>query len=280
MMHVPNHRSSSGWRTLWASIAHAWIIAVSAIGMPGHSAAQSLHFISIAASDDATIGEGTAANASAMADYAATVANLAGLTLNAVDIRGAQFTCDAIRGAVAKIAPGPDDVILLHYSGHGFVPGDEPKVAAPRTDAGFPWLYCDAPGARPNLFEVFEELFAKGARMTIVGADACNVVLPGVGLIDKGAAQREAIRSMYRDFRGGITYSSSKRGQYSWYYPSGGIYTGQLLRALRAPPNVRNPRDLWDASLKQASRKIRVNSADGPVEQTPIFALRQLEYVR
>lgn len=275
-----DHPSRLGRVSLWAAIVRAWALLVVVASASSPAAAQTLHFISIAASDDATIGEGTAANASAMADYAATVANLAGLTQNALDIRGAQFTCETIRRGVAQVAPGPDDVILLHYSGHGFVPGDEPRVAAPQPDAGFPWLFCDGPGTRPNLFELFEELFAKGARLTIVGADACNVVLPGVGLIDKGAAQREAIRAMYRDFRGGIAYSSSKRGQYSWYYPSGGIFTGQLLRTLRAPPSVRNPRDLWDASLKQASRKIRVNSADGPVEQTPIFALRRLEYFR
>src|SRR5437870_3396915 len=92
--------------------------------------AQTLHLISIADSNDATIGPGTAANSKAIQSYASIVSVVSKLKLNPLEISGGQYSCHAISKAVQTLQVKPDDVIIFYYSGHGFAPANEASKSA------------------------------------------------------------------------------------------------------------------------------------------------------
>ena len=230
---------------------------------------QTLHVISVADSNDAAIGLGVAANAKALANYVSIVSVITKLSLESTEITGDKFTCTEIMKAVQGIQAKPNDVIIFYYSGHGFAPDHDPNSLSMPAQSIFPWFFCNPPTGRPNLEAIGRELASKGARLTITAADTCNVIIPvpeeplkARGLIE------EHIRAMFLNYRGNILLTSSKRGQFSWYYPTGGVFTSKLLRLLRNPPDA-EPQDLWKAIFAKIQEKIMLSFPGGSVVQEP-----------
>jgi len=245
------------------------ILACFCIGTMGAAHGQILHLISVADSNDPTIGPGTAANSKALTDYASLVALISKLTLNSKDIRGDDFRCTEIAKTIDDLQAKPDDVIIFYYSGHGFAPEHEPNNPAMPAQSKFPWFFCNPAASRPNLEAISRELGKKGARLTITVADTCNVIIPvpEEPLKAKGVIE-QSIRTLFSNYKGNILITSSKRGQYSWYYPTGGLFTGKFLGLLRNPPDV-EPRRLWQAIFARLQERIMVSAPSGPVIQEP-----------
>ena len=235
-----------------------------------------LHFISIADSKDATIGEGAAANAKQLAAYAKQVATITTLKLNLVEITGSSFSCQAIEKAVSQLAPGSDDVVVFYYSGHGFAPTDAAAMSR------FPWLYCGPVAPFPSLENIASRLKVKNARLTIVMADSCNVVMPisaaapAAPFEVSSAAQR--IRTMFMKYKGSLIVSSSARDEYSWYRKTGGLFTTKLVPLLSDPPSEIANSKLWSEILKKTNPTVGSPSDPSYVLEHPQFDDSQLIY--
>jgi hypothetical protein len=87
-------------------------------------------------------------------------------------ITGKDFTKKAVDDAIDKLKPGPGDVVLFYYSGHGFrYTGDVSE---------FPRMALVANGdqspdnANLSLEDVYNRIRKKGPRETIVLAECCN----------------------------------------------------------------------------------------------------------
>jgi hypothetical protein len=237
------------------------------------SYAQTLHVISVANTNDARVGAGFSANAKSIRDYAALVSSVSGLTLDMKEVIGTDYTCDGIRNSVNAVKADKTDVILFYHSGHGLSPAED---MASTTASKYPSFDCEPNGADesniaqlPNLEDIAKALRGKGAHLTVVAADSCNVILPRASqfFAAKGFTQAR-IKMMFRSFKGSILMSSSVRGQYSWYTSDGGLFTNRLIDTLRAP-EASKPQDLWVDAINEIQADIRVNAGGVRTLQKP-----------
>ncbi|HRI22566.1 MAG TPA: caspase family protein, partial [Panacibacter sp.] len=77
-----------------------------------------------------------------------------------------------VDGAIQAIQPNPNDIVIFYYSGHGFTRNDKytyPYMAL--TSKSFDGI--DNSNSL-NIQEVYNQLNAKGARLTLVLSDCCN----------------------------------------------------------------------------------------------------------
>lgn len=236
---------------------------------PVAASAQTIRLVTVSDSRDATIGHGAAENAKLVHAYFSQVAGVLGVPLTRIDVTEREFTCSNIRSALRSLPAASEDVVVFHYSGHGY-----------RSDANltkFPELYCGPEayqGESIKLVDVTEELQRKGARMTLVVADACNVVVPGVpgeplgGVMSVPGGRADQFRKLFLKHRGVVTLSGAVKDQYSWYLPSGGHFTTQLLRALNeasAPGRTVE----WSEVLDVATRQISIPVSGVSIPQKP-----------
>jgi caspase domain-containing protein len=238
------------------------------------SYSQTLHVISVANTNDPRLGAGFSANAKSIRDYAALVSSVSGLALDMKEIIGADYTCEGIKESVNFLSvQSADDVILFYHSGHGLSPAENQTSTSA---SKYPSFDCEKNGADeeniaqlPNLENISESLRSKGAGLTLVAADSCNVVLPRAAqfFAAKGFTPSR-IKAMFRDFKGSILMSSSVRGQYSWYTSDGGLFTNRLIDILRAP-DAQKPQDLWADTIKAIQADIYVNAGGVKTLQKP-----------
>lgn len=220
--------------------------------------AQTVHLVLIADSDDANIGTGAAANSKLVSEFINRAAAGAGVAINRVELSGKLFSCQRIKDAVSQLAPGSDDTVIFYYSGHGFRTGGN--------NSKFPELYCGEEafaGNAPALTQISRDLAKKGARLTIVVADSCNVVV-SLPVEPKAAAamifprtRDDQYRSLLLKHKGVLTLTGSVKDQYSWYLPSGGFFTKQFLAALESATQSSRT-GLWTDVLRDALREIPV----------------------
>jgi Caspase domain len=257
------------------------IAALVFFGGYGFCCAQTFHVISIADSADRRIGTGAGANSRKIHDYALLVSGLTNLQLDFNEINGKNYTCDAVRKAVADLTVRSNDVVLLYYSGHGI----SPQSVNP-SGSTFPSFVCDdgptnaeALKALPNLQALGHELKAKGARLTLAVADTCNVLqaVPEPEVPTRGA-DADQIRAMFLNFRGLILMSSSKTGEFSWYQYEGGLFTTRFLELLKNPPPAPATR-LWDSVIAAATTAFPVTSDGVTVIQSPQQVVEGLKLI-
>lgn len=75
--------------------------------------------------------------------------------------------------AVSSVRPGPNDIVVFYYSGHGFNEVDEGYQ--------FPYLDLRDKGFQHyggpftlNIESIYQKLKAKGGRLNLVLSDCCN----------------------------------------------------------------------------------------------------------
>lgn len=243
---------------------------------PGYS--QTLRVISVANTNDARLGAGFSANAKSLRDYAALVASVSGLTLEMKEIIGTDYTCERIMESVKSLSAQDTDVILFYHSGHGISPAEN---QASTSASQYPSFDCERDGVDesniaqlPNLEDISKILHGKGARLTLIAADSCNVVLPRATQVFAARGFMQArIKAMFRDFKGYVLMSSSVRGQYSWYTSDGGLFTNRLIDILRAP-DAQKQEDLWADAIKAIQADIYVNAGGVKTLQRPQLVSR------
>ena len=231
---------------------------------------QTIHLLTVGDTLDANIGSGTAANNKQITDFITKAAAEMKLTLSSQDISGTSFSCQKIKEAVVAMQAKEDDVVIFYYSGHGF-----------RTQSNvskFPELYCGEEafaGKAPRLIDIASQLKQKGARLTITVADSCNVLdtqpqpPKGAGAIASLPVSRlKQYRSLFLRHKGTLTMSGSVKGQYSWYYPTNGLFTRQLIGALEVATQP-DREGLWTEVLAVALTEIQVTLPSATVRQTP-----------
>jgi hypothetical protein len=81
----------------------------------------------------------------------------------------------------------------------------------------------------------------------------------------EGAAR---IKAMFRLFRGGLVMSGSRRGQFSYYFTTGGFFTNQLLDVLENPLDGPAPQ-LWAQAIKRATAPMQIQLQASVEQQDP-----------
>jgi hypothetical protein len=129
----------------------------------------------------------------------------------------------------------------------------------------------------PSLEELNAVLVKKGARLTISVADACNKPTPPPPA-QRPAPTPAALKILFGQFAGNIVLSSSKRGQLSWYYDRGGIFTDQFIASMRNAPNA-EPLKLWEKVASAATKQLKVRIKGETIYQDPQAQFMDLRYI-
>lgn len=176
---------------------------------------------------------------------------------------------DIVYHAAKKIAPGPDDAIFFHYSGHGF------RVEKKQTP--WPYLYFTVYDLALDFEKIIDLYKEKNARLTICIADCCNNIIPEreylVTSRARGPDLAAGFKKLFRDAKGSVFLTSSKPGQVSWGSSRGGFFTQKYVAVLTKA--LMNPKKAdWASIITEASTGIVITKNGESFPQNPYFVIK------
>lgn len=187
------------------------------------------------------IGTQCSQDGQAMRSEITGIARLLGMNARVYDVSGDQFSFDGLKRAIQNLKPSPDDVIIFHYSGHGFR-FDDQEDAFPQLSL-CPTGYEDVlDGNYIGLSDIYEALVVKKPRLCLVLGDCCNSFLGVPRPItqtaflsrDRSNFDVERLKSLFLEAEGSIISTAASPGEVSWCDTSGGMYTNAFLQSLRS----------------------------------------------
>jgi uncharacterized protein (TIGR03000 family) len=204
-----------------------------------------------------------------------------GLRDDARVLSGDADTADNILSEVDKLEVDPGDTVFCYYSGHG---GYDPAHSDGDPSGGHLFQIPSGDLLRKTLFD---KLKTKGARLTVLISDTCNVrTVANVKLTLRYASpppNNPILRSLLLNQSGLVDISGSSRDQYGWFSQDGGWFTVSLQKVLCDPARFGGQAVSWNQALDAVSdetsalfkaRKAQIVNSPG---QTPNETLDQLK---
>lgn len=183
-----------------------------------------LYLILAADTNDPSIGRSVRVDRIEMQKLFETIEEMSQNQLFVIEkvIEGDDFSRQRIVQAIEAIRPGPDDVIVFSYSGHGF------RESATETR----WPELDTPDGPISFKTVLQMIQSKGARQFIALADCCNQSIDvGVRLRTVTRIGFENIKRLFLDSKTSVAASGSKPGQFSFGNDRyGGFFTAAFIK--------------------------------------------------
>lgn len=223
---ITKHYSNAIMKSIYQNYLLYWFVLIVGIAP---IQAQTLYAVLVADITDMNIGVSCAKDMEIMSENLRQVSQATGYALKIKLLTNANFKATQIRAALDTLYPGPQDLLVFYYSGHGHnVEGNPSK---------YPFLNVADYQQNPlSLAEVGSILKAKNARLCLTIGDCCNNVIPnanrGVGrpvktkAANSPEAAQQIIKKLFLAHRGSITISSSRVGQVSYSLtPDGSAYT-------------------------------------------------------
>ncbi len=208
--------------------------------------AQTIHAIIFAATDDATIGNGTQKSYDLISREVENVLNQTGMKSKLYYKTGDSFSLGSYQSVMADLETEDlsNDVVLFYFLGHGFQSDNPyPSLLFQNTTGAVTEQQLDE--AAVNLDDIRKELQQKNARLTLLIGEACNNELDldniqykedteVVSNLTPPLASEKKFRRLFLEAEGMIMASSSRSGQPSYISSTeGGAFTQSFLRALR-----------------------------------------------
>lgn len=178
-------------------------------------------------------------------------------------IAGKEFTHKRLNDVIRTLSPGPDDIIFLYYTGHGY-------NASPRAGR-FPVLYLEKneknSQQNPGLLDIHEMLKAKKARLCITMGDCCNQLIPNMRGRTKKAVKPKPLvltddslnavyRTLFLNVKGDALIASSRPPEQAYAHPdSGSFYTRSFDEALELASR-HNKTVSWEALLRDTQTRL------------------------
>ena len=212
-------------------------------GAPNEPRVRKVHFLFIGLTDDRSLGKAIGFNLRALRSMAEEEISPERLgSMRAIE--GSQCRAANIMREVANLTTSSDDTIFCHYSGHGAY--DERQARPDDPSFGH---HFQIPGGDLMRRELWQSLVGRGARLTVLMTDTCNVKA-AVELgsreeyqIEWGVRAYNPLEELLLGYRGLIDVSASDTDQYAWYGVSpenaGGWFTLEMCRVLPAKNNWR-----------------------------------------
>jgi hypothetical protein len=222
--------------------------------------AATMHLIVVADTEAADIGRGNEIDAQGLRREFEIAANQIGIAFSPTIISGSAFTKSAVLATLDGLKPGPNDVVVFAFTGHGFrLDGDTDLY--PRLD-----LSRNRQDPAENSLaasQVFQTLKGKGARLTITLVDACNSNLsedklrrrsgPSLKFSPAGISGRAAA-ALLLDVRANIIVAAASRGERAETDAEKGAYfIRSFLEAFRSETSLVNgSTPSWHAVISNA----------------------------
>jgi hypothetical protein len=185
---------------------------------------------------DSAIGKSSMRDKENIAYTFTNIAEKMGLQKPAITyIWGRLFSKAAVQKAIANVTPGPNDIVIFYYSGHGYRQAMD-KSRAPTMVLSNNYTNSTLLRNSMNVQWVADQLSKKKSRFNLVISDCCNeeiVLPPAVGrepIITTKAIglpiSTDNFIKLFLEPRGTIVASASDRNQFSVGNPNlGGFFT-------------------------------------------------------
>lgn len=200
-----------------------------------------LHFIVVANTNDPRIGYSVQKDVINMSSQIKDVATFLGLPLNYIEISGTKFGKQNVETALSSLAPGPDDIVIFYYSGHGYSNDSRSEEQYPQFDLRQS-RFDDVQVATLNASDVLQKIKAKKARLNLVITDCCNSSLGLLKPEGKNFAlttkslmtwEKSFCYDLFMKSRGSIIATAAKKGQYAYGNTDvGGYFTSNLITSM------------------------------------------------
>lgn len=191
-----------------------------------------LHLIVIAATNDASIGEGCKSDVRIARNDFKHIAQAVGLKYKETVAIGSNFGKPQLLNALNNLRPGSDDVVVFFYFGHGYRFSNQ--------DSSYPMLdlrestYEDFNQRNiVNLGDVYNAIVQKGGRLHLVIGDCCNSDVSGtyaaadyntLASCSVGNFDVNRLKNLFLYQRGSLIITSATPGQVSWISVKGGFF--------------------------------------------------------
>ncbi|NJN77767.1 MAG: caspase family protein [Saprospiraceae bacterium] len=219
---------------------------------------QNLHAIVFAATEDATIGEGTEKSLELISTEIEAIAKNSGLAPVLYYRKGQRFNQANLERIYQQLDGEnlENDVVLFYFLGHGYSQRSKyPNLLFLNTDGELD--EAEIAGYSVNLKTISDELLTKKARLTIVIGEACNDDLSVEEVTETGEsfstmkpvlADKSRYKRLFLNASGSFIFWSSQTGQPSYISPTkGGAFTQGFLSALQEQ-TAKNENDITTTS--------------------------------
>ncbi len=236
-------------------------------------AAQRVHVLLIALTGDKKIGTAQVVNLegmNALVHEQIPAEKLASFRT----LRDEEVTADKILDAVKNVQIGRGDTLFVYYGGHGAF---DPQHAEGDPSGGHHFQIPSGALLRKTLMK---QMLDKGARLTVLISDTCNVECRArlraqdlaTPLAPRAPQGPKPLEILLLQYRGVVDISASSRGQYSWNHPLiGGFFTRVAREVLR-----QQECSTWNVALERLSdqanglyHEMRQKALDDPGANPP-----------
>ncbi|MBI3135270.1 MAG: caspase family protein [Bacteroidetes bacterium] len=200
-----------------------------------------IHLIVVANTLISDIGSSTQVDVNNILGEVTGISEAMGVDMNNVLISDKQFTKKNVETFMASFNPGPNDVVIFMYSGHGYRFSNQTEKY-PQLDMRYSEYQPIDDAATMNLKQVFDVIVQKGARLNLVLGDCCNSDIGfsrsvGSSFMNSRSSVDPDVNKLKQLFLmtdGDIIAAGASKGEYSWCtMNNGGFFTCSFIGALR-----------------------------------------------
>ncbi len=244
-----------------------------------------LHVIILADLYDAHIGVGCNEDRRKLIQFYTSVASKLKIRLDTVTIANERYNRSGVQSALDSLKPGSNDIVVFHYTGHGFNREDPtdpyPNLfLVPYSErTAFDSLKSKEQeealsNATMSIQEIYKIIISKGARLNCVFSDCCNTEykLKNVPMIDDGKTKRgfltlypDYCKKLFIDERASFLATAVKKGEQAASNARiGSLYTDNYLQIMGkylTPAYNGSADDVnWNSILANADEITRVKA--------------------
>lgn len=248
-----------------------------------------LHFLLVANTEDPRIGYSVQKDVKNLSSQMRDVATFLKIPINYVEVSGDKFGKKNVETAIANLKPGPNDIVIFYYSGHGYSFEQDKNQAYPQFDLRQS-RFEDITVATLNESEVLNMIKAKGARLNIILADCCN---SNLGLI-KPEGKNFALTAksllswdgaycydLFMKTKGSVIATAAKKGQFAYGNTDvGGYFTSNFVTALeKYLSKFQKTTPTWDEIINETQTTTvslsmaNICQANTTCRQDPVYAV-------
>lgn len=200
-----------------------------------------LHLIVVANTNVSDIGTACQKDMVNLSSEFGGIARVLGMKYDLKTIWGQSYSKENLAQLIQKFNPNHDDVVVFVYTGHGFRFDDQSDYY-PNMDLS-PTSYDDPIKNYVAVSDIYKELVAKGARLSLVFSDCCNnevgATTPVVNtntLFSRSNNNFDVkkLQRLFVDANGSLIATAASPGETSWCGVNGGFFTLSLLESLRS----------------------------------------------
>ena len=218
-----------------------------------------LFLIVVANTEDISIGTTCVVDRDATLKTFNTIADFLGINFTPKVISGKDFSKVNVDNALRDLQPGPNDIVVFYYSGHGF--------SNAKDTYRFPYLDLRDKVSQQyggvyalNIDDIYRKIKAKGARLNLVLSDCCNSdpSLSNVSTGDIASTRHSSVgwnvencRALFMNEKPlSVLMTAASKGELSAGNSTGGIFTFNFRESMEKSFGPFYNLVSWDQVLK------------------------------